>query len=113
MQDDRVLHDVAGALVDGLTIDWAAAESHAADAKMQRLVRELKVIAEIAEVHGSLSLSSDRGPIETESLNLDGVERATASFRDGQVTAMINSQKTDRATLEAALKKKGVQVKTP
>ena len=76
MQDDRVLHDVAGALVDGLTVDWAAAESHAADAKMQRLVRELKVIAEIAEVHGSLSLSSDGGPIETESQNLDSVQHA-------------------------------------
>jgi hypothetical protein len=44
---------------------------------------------------------------------LDGVERATASFRDGQVTALIDPKKTDRGTLEAALKKKGVTLKAP
>lgn len=44
---------------------------------------------------------------------LEGVERATASIRDGQVTALIDPKKTDRATLEAALKKKGVKLKAP
>jgi cation transport ATPase len=44
---------------------------------------------------------------------LEGVERATASFRDGRVTALIDPAKTDRAMLEAALKKRGVQVKSP
>jgi copper chaperone CopZ len=44
---------------------------------------------------------------------LDGVERATASFRDGRVTALVDPAKTDRATLEVALKKKGVTVKSP
>jgi copper chaperone CopZ len=43
---------------------------------------------------------------------LDGVERATASFREGRVTALIDPEKTDRAKLEAALVKRGVQVKT-
>jgi hypothetical protein len=42
---------------------------------------------------------------------LDGVELATASFRTGRVTAWIDSAKTDRAKLEAALKKKGVELK--
>jgi cation transport ATPase len=44
---------------------------------------------------------------------LDGVERATASFREGKVTALIDPEKTDRAKLEAALKKREVQVKKP
>lgn len=44
---------------------------------------------------------------------LEGVERATASFREGRVTALIDPGKTDQATLEAALKKRGVQVKSP
>ena len=44
---------------------------------------------------------------------LEGVERATASFREGRVTALIDPEKTDRARLEAALNKRGVQVKQP
>jgi len=43
---------------------------------------------------------------------LDGVERATASFREGRVTALIDPSKTNRTALEDALKKKGVVVKT-
>lgn len=39
---------------------------------------------------------------------LDGVERATASFREGKVTALIDPQKTDRGKLREALRKKGV-----
>ncbi len=42
---------------------------------------------------------------------LDGVERATASFREGRVTALIDPAKIDRARLEEALKKRGVEVK--
>jgi copper chaperone CopZ len=42
---------------------------------------------------------------------IDGVERATASFREGRVTALIDPEKTDRTKLEAALKQRGVQIK--
>lgn len=42
---------------------------------------------------------------------LDGVEMATASFREGRVTAWIDPAKTKRARLEAALKERGVEVK--
>ena len=42
---------------------------------------------------------------------LDGVERATANFKERRVTALIDPTRTDRAKLEAALKKKGVDVK--
>jgi copper chaperone CopZ len=44
---------------------------------------------------------------------LEGVERATASFREGLVTALIDPTRTDRARVEAALKKRGVQLKVP
>ena len=41
---------------------------------------------------------------------LEGVEQATASFKDGLVTAWIDASKTDRAQLETALKQRGVEV---
>lgn len=44
---------------------------------------------------------------------LPGVERATASFRDGIATALIDPEKTDRTELEMALKQRGVEIKTP
>ena len=42
---------------------------------------------------------------------IDGVERATASFKDGLITALINPEKTNRTALETALKMKGVTLK--
>lgn len=42
---------------------------------------------------------------------LEGVEQATASFKEGLVTAWIHPEKTDRAKLEEALVKKGVTLK--
>lgn len=44
---------------------------------------------------------------------IDGVAQATASFKEGRVTALIDPTKTDRASLEAALKKKNVKVGAP
>lgn len=44
---------------------------------------------------------------------LDGVEAATASFREGRMTALIDPTKTNRARLEAALKQRGIDVKAP
>lgn len=44
---------------------------------------------------------------------ITGVEQATASFKDGLVTAWIDPEKTDQAALEDALKKKNVQLKSP
>lgn len=42
---------------------------------------------------------------------IDGVEQATASFRDGLVTALIDPARTDRSKLEAALKERGVAIR--
>lgn len=43
---------------------------------------------------------------------LPGVETATASFKLGRVTALVNPEKIDRVELETALKQRGVQLKT-
>ena len=42
---------------------------------------------------------------------IDGVERATASFREGRVTALIDPTRTDRVALETALVNRGVTLK--
>ena len=42
---------------------------------------------------------------------IDGVEQATASFKAGLITALIDPTKTDKAKLEAALKQRGVTLK--
>jgi copper chaperone CopZ len=42
---------------------------------------------------------------------IDGVEQATASFKDGRVTARIDPARTNKATLEAALRR--AEVKLP
>jgi hypothetical protein len=44
---------------------------------------------------------------------IEGVYRATASFKDGVVTALIDPTKTDRTALEDALRKKGVDLGKP
>jgi copper chaperone CopZ len=43
-------------------------------------------------------------------VNLPGVVRATASFKAGKVTAVIDPSRCDRTKLEEALKKGGVEV---
>jgi len=42
---------------------------------------------------------------------LDGVEWATASFKEGRVVALVDPTKIDRARLEEALRKRGVRLK--
>lgn len=44
---------------------------------------------------------------------VEGVEQATASYKDGKVTARIDPAKTNREALIAALKKRNVAVKAP
>jgi copper chaperone CopZ len=42
---------------------------------------------------------------------IEGVEQATASFKDGLITALIVPEKTNRAALEESLKNRGVTLK--
>jgi hypothetical protein len=43
----------------------------------------------------------------------DGVEQATASFKDGKITALIDPKRTDQSKLEDALRKRGVAIGKP
>ena len=54
---DRLADDLAAAILDGIPIDWAAADSNAEEARP--LVRQLKVLAAVADLH--------RGAPRTES----------------------------------------------
>lgn len=42
---------------------------------------------------------------------IEGVEQATCSFKAGRMTALIDSEKTNKAALEDALKKRSVTLK--
>ena len=42
-----------------------------------------------------------------------GVAAATVDFKDGRIVALVDAEKTNRAALEAALKKRWVEMKTP
>jgi copper chaperone CopZ len=44
---------------------------------------------------------------------IDGVEQATASFKEGRVTALIDPTRTSKEKLEEALKKTGVDLGKP
>jgi serine/threonine-protein kinase len=50
--DDK-LHELARAIIRGRSIDWASVESSVRDEPSRKVIRELKVIADIAGVHGS------------------------------------------------------------
>jgi copper chaperone CopZ len=43
---------------------------------------------------------------------IKGVEQATASFKEGKATALIDPEQTDRATIEMALRERGVTLKS-
>jgi serine/threonine protein kinase/Tfp pilus assembly protein PilF len=66
MANERLLQDVAEAMVDGVEVDWASAESSADDESLRRILGELKVIAAIAEIHGTASPGVGSGRIERE-----------------------------------------------
>ncbi|MCE9532468.1 MAG: heavy-metal-associated domain-containing protein [Planctomycetes bacterium] len=46
-------------------------------------------------------------------IKIEGVEQATASIKDGRVTALFDPEKTKRETIEDLLRKRGVQLKMP
>ncbi len=43
----------------------------------------------------------------------DAVAAATAEFKQSRITALIDTNRTDRAAIEAALKKRDITVKKP
>src|SRR5689334_17666560 len=84
MPNDRVLHDVAGAMVDGVAVDWASAEASADDESIRRVVRELRVIAAIAGAHGAAPLCANDQPIETEGQIASGHQANSADVDSGE-----------------------------
>jgi eukaryotic-like serine/threonine-protein kinase len=48
---DLLLSSIAEAVSDGDAVDWAAAESRASDASARRLVRQLRLVSQIADLH--------------------------------------------------------------
>ncbi len=50
--DDK-LHELARAIIRGGPVDWPSVDSSATDEPSRKVIRELKVIADIAGVHGS------------------------------------------------------------
>ena len=58
MAEREELLNVARAVAARLPVDWGTVESSASDESLRAAIRELKVIAEIAELHRSLPVSS-------------------------------------------------------
>ncbi|BCS34898.1 hypothetical protein TBR22_A41240 [Luteitalea sp. TBR-22] len=61
MRTDRGLTDLAATLADGAAVDWAALEAELGTDAERAIFRQLRVIADIAELHRSLP---DEGPDE-------------------------------------------------
>jgi serine/threonine-protein kinase len=55
---EHLLDDLAGTVLDGGDVDWAAAES-SADADIRPLLRDLRLVASVAEVHRRQPLPGD------------------------------------------------------
>jgi eukaryotic-like serine/threonine-protein kinase len=53
LEDDAALADLAGAILDGAPVDWAAIESVGSDAQ-RALIRELRLLADVTALHHSL-----------------------------------------------------------
>src|SRR5688500_13763159 len=69
-QDDEQLHQLARAIADGASIDWASTESRAADDTRQ-IVHELAIIAAISEVHCSTPLSPAQADVKVGTTDND------------------------------------------
>ena len=64
LADDRLLDEVADAILDGRPIDWAAVDSHV-DGQRRPLLERLRVLAALADVHRDpppLSPTHEEGP---------------------------------------------------
>ncbi len=62
---DRELADLAAAVADGASPDWADAESSAADEKTRTLIGRLRTISEIARAHDADGMpSGEHSPVD-------------------------------------------------
>ena len=89
-----------------------AATGHTFGVKPRRTVARDKLVSVEIPVAGCHCKACDLAAYEAVA-GIDGVEQATASFKDGKVAALIDPAKTDKAKLEDALRKRQVDVRTP
>ena len=61
LPSDPLVDDLADAILDGTPIDWAAAES-SPDGAARPLIRQLRVLAAVAELHRGTTLSTSTLP---------------------------------------------------
>ncbi len=80
--------------------------------KPRRVIAKVKLQQLVIPVLGLDCKACSFAAYETIA-KIDGVEQATASFKKGQVTALIDPTKTDRAALENALRKRGISIGNP
>ena len=86
MRSDRGLTDLAATLADGQEVDWAALEAELGSEAERAIFRQLRVIADIAELHRSLpdgpagdesaGAEPDAGPGSDSSTGLTSTDRA-------------------------------------
>lgn len=63
MRTDRGLTDLAATLADGQEVDWAALEAELGNEAERAIFRQLRVIADIAELHRSLPDGTAEDPL--------------------------------------------------
>ncbi len=69
MADDDVFVPAAASISDGEAVDWSSFDAVAGDARQERLIQQLRIVAEIADVYRRTHLASE------------GTERAPSRFR--------------------------------
>lgn len=77
MNDKRGLVDLAASVADGEAIDWAALEAELSSEAERSMFRQLRVLAEIAELHRSVA--ADTPPLPPERLS-GSDDAAVAAF---------------------------------
>ena len=81
MRTDSGLTDLAATLADGQAVDWAALEAELGSEAERAIFRQLRVIADIAELHRSLpdEASADEAAAEDERFPADRGEDASSA----------------------------------
>jgi hypothetical protein len=85
------------------------ASNHTFGVRARSIVPRAQLKTVVIAVAGLDCKACALGAYETVA-RIDGVEQATASFKDGRVTARIDPAKTNKAALEAALRRAEVQL---
>jgi hypothetical protein len=69
---ERLLDDLARAVLDGMPVDWAAAAAATDDADTQAIVRHLEVLAGVVQLHRDTTAET---PTSKARLSADGTDR--------------------------------------